>query len=146
MSDLRSIAEKIRKCTRCPLWKHRLQALPGEGKINSKYLIVLESPSEIADRKGNLWDGREGRKLQEILSSKKINKDQVFLSSLVKCSSNGSPVDIREIEECHNYLLEQINVLKKVKQIFIISSKGTLPVIDGATYLKEISELKEKLE
>ncbi|MAG60339.1 hypothetical protein CL619_00990 [archaeon] len=146
MSTLLTIAEQVRKCTRCPLWKHRLQALPGEGKQNVKLLIVLESPDEIADRKGNLWDGKVGRQLLQLLKEKKITKDQVFLTSLVKCSPKGSPVDIREIEECHEYMKKQIDCLNSLEHIFVISKKKTLPVIDKATYLKEISELKEELK
>ncbi len=145
MATLSTIAEKVRKCTRCPLWKHRLQALPGEGKTNAQYIFIIESPDEIADRKGTLWDGKEGKQLSQILVSKKIPLDQVFLTSLVKCSSKGSPVDINEIEECNLYLTEQIASLDHAKKVFLISSRKNLPEIELVHQIKSISELKEKL-
>lgn len=126
MSDLRTIENKIRKCTRCPLWKYRLQALAGSGTVNAKIVVIIESPSEVADRKGDLWEGEEGRELLKILSRLNIKQTDVFLTSLVKCPSGGSLIDKSEIEECSSYLEEQLNCLKKIEKIILVSGRKKL--------------------
>ena len=145
MATLHSIAEKVRKCTRCPLWKHRLQALPGIGNVTAKYMIVLLSPDELADRKGNLLEGKEGRALLQLLNSLNIGVEEVFLTSLVKCGSSGSPVDTREIEECHSYLEEQVKCLKNLRKIIVVSKRPHLKLLLGAVQVESILDLEPVL-
>ena len=144
MATLSQIAERIRKCTRCPLWKHRLQALPGEGQENAKYVIILESPDEIADRKGDLWETKEAKKLAAILKEKNIAKEDVFLTSLVKCSPCGSPVDTREIEECHSYLQDQLHTVSS-KKIYCVGERS-VPQNASVIQLSSVGQLQSELE
>lgn len=144
MATLSSIAEQVRKCTRCPLWKHRLQPLPGQGKKNATSVFILESPDEIADRKGDLWESKEAKQLLSILKEKKIQKKDVFLTTLVKCSSQGSLVDTREIEECHSYLQAQLNVMD-TKKVFLISKRKNVPEHSLVKRVSQMNELKKEL-
>ncbi len=146
MATLLTIAERVRKCTRCPLWKHRLQALPGSGKVSSRYVIILESPDDIADRKGDLWEGKAGRALLSTLHSLKVDRKDVFLTSLVKCSSAGSPVDKREIEECHAYLEEQLSCLVDARKIIVVSRRSNLVLAKNAIKVANISEIETVLK
>ena len=50
MSTLFSIAENIRKCTSCPLYKNATLAIPGDGPKDAKIMVVGEAPGEQEDR------------------------------------------------------------------------------------------------
>ena len=141
MSSLFQIADSIRKCTRCPLWKHRLQPLAGVGNVNAKLMIVIESPDEVADRLGNLWASKTAKLLKVVLQNKNILFSDIFLTSLVKCSSGGSPIDLHEVEECSIFLTEQIKQFKSLEHIFVISQNKKLIIPKNAKQFSNVDEL-----
>ena len=140
--NLNKIGEQVRRCTRCILWKHRLQALPGSGDQGAKYLVVLESPDEHADRLGEIWEGLSGKKLKKLMKEQNVNIDDVFLTTLVKCSPHGSEVDDLEIEECGSYLKDQIKQLEHVKKIFVVSDKESLNLPKKAELVSSVKKIK----
>src|SRR6058998_102581 len=51
-SRLEQLADRIRVCIECPLCKSRTNAVPGEGKLNAKVMVIGEGPGKQEDALG----------------------------------------------------------------------------------------------
>jgi len=83
--EVERIAEKIRKCTLCRLWKTRNKAVPGEGPSNAKIMFIGQAPGREEDKTGRPFVGRAGKFLNELLENAGMNRKKVFITSVVKC-------------------------------------------------------------
>lgn len=95
--ELFKIAEGIRRCTACPLWKKRTLAVPGEGNPEAELFFVGEAPGREEDRQGIPFVGPSGKFLDEMLKIVGINRKEVFITGCVKCR----PVLIDEPKYTH---------------------------------------------
>lgn len=114
MSTLNSIAREIKACTQCPLQKNRRQAVPGEGSSQAQILFLGEGPGQNEDQEGRPFVGEAGRFLDELLSSIKVKRQDVFITNVVKCRppNNREPLE-EEARICTGlYLFEQIKLIK----------------------------------
>jgi len=129
MDSLYDLAEGIRKCTACPLWKGRLLAVPGEGPINPRMMIVGEAPGAEEDRQGIPFVGRSGKFLTQMLSEIGIDRKDVFITGSVKCHplQNRTPKSL-ELSTCKTLWLD--------KQVQVIEPE--LIVILGGVALKSL--------
>ncbi|PIN74842.1 uracil-DNA glycosylase [Candidatus Woesearchaeota archaeon CG10_big_fil_rev_8_21_14_0_10_36_11] len=121
MTNLFSLAEQIRKCTACPLWKKRTLTVPGEGPENADILFVGEAPGVEEDRKGLPFVGKSGTFLDEMIQIIGITKKDVFITNCVKCRppNNRKPTG-KELETCTKLWLEKQIVSIKPKVIVIL--------------------------
>jgi DNA polymerase len=108
-----SIARDVTSCTECPLHKTRKNAVPGSGSQNAKLMLVGEAPGREEDEDGLPFVGRAGRILDEALHDAGLDRDKVFITSILKCRppKNRNPKK-KEIEACRQYLLTQIECIK----------------------------------
>ena len=83
--DLGEISDRVLTCTRCRLSENRTNAVPGEGKDDANLLFVGEGPGRQEDEQGRPFVGRAGNKLTEILGSVSLDRDQVYITNVVKC-------------------------------------------------------------
>ena len=81
MATLFSLAEEIRKCTACPLWKSTTLAVPGEGSKDAKVMMVGEAPGEEEDRQGLPFVGRSGKLLDKMLEAAGLDRKRVFITN-----------------------------------------------------------------
>ena len=110
---LEEIEEEIRNCRKCPLWKERNNAVPGEGNKNAKIMMVGEAPGRVEDEKGKPFVGKAGHLLTEILRKNGIKREDVYITNVVKCRPPGNRNPRREeIEKCLPYLERQIDEIK----------------------------------
>ena len=111
--SLEIIAEKIRKCDLCPLALNRTQAVPGSGSINTDLMFIGEGPGAKEDQAGIPFCGAAGKVLSEMLEMIGYNRDEVFITNVVKCRppNNRDPLP-EEKEKCRPYLDEQISLIK----------------------------------
>ncbi|MEK6939228.1 MAG: uracil-DNA glycosylase [Nanoarchaeota archaeon] len=84
MPTLFSLAEDIRKCTACPLWKGTTLAVPGEGPRDAKIMVIGEAPGEEEDRQGQPFVGRSGKFLDKMLKVAGLDRTTVFITNTVK--------------------------------------------------------------
>jgi DNA polymerase len=82
---LTAIAEKVMKCTQCNLHRGRLKAVPGEGPETARIMLVGEAPGREEDLQGRPFVGRSGKILTRVLSRAGLKRDEVFITSVVKC-------------------------------------------------------------
>src|SRR3989338_3951753 len=108
MKTLYSLAEGIRHCTACPLWKSRTLAVPGEGPSNAKIMFLGEAPGAEEDRQGLPFVGRSGKFLDELFTTVGITRKEVFITGAVKChpEKNRTPTS-HEVYTCKSLWLDQ---------------------------------------
>jgi uracil-DNA glycosylase family 4 len=119
-TSLRDLHEKILTCTLCPLSGGRHKAVPGEGSVNVKTMFIGEGPGRQEDLEGRPFVGRAGKFLEECLQSIGLQREQVFITNIVKCRPTekaGNWVKDRkptteEIAACKPYLDQQIELLR----------------------------------
>jgi DNA polymerase len=109
---LEAIATEVRDCTRCRLHEGRTKAVPGEGDPDTEVVFVGEGPGMNEDREGRPFVGRAGGLLVQLLGSIGWQRDDVFITNVVKCR----PPDNRdpqpdEIAACAPYLRRQLEAL-----------------------------------
>lgn len=110
---LEELAARIRVCTKCPLHESRTLAVPGEGKPSARLMIIGEAPGKDEDESGRPFVGAAGRFLNQVLEGTGLNRDDFFITNIVKCRppKNRTPRKL-EVDTCvSNYLLEQIELI-----------------------------------
>ncbi|WP_273841416.1 uracil-DNA glycosylase [Rubrobacter calidifluminis] len=98
-------------CTRCALSQSRTRVVFGEGPLNAELFIVGEAPGFNEDSEGRPFQGASGMLLDRLLASVGMRRDQVYLTTLVKCRPPGTPPRSprpSEVSRCRPYLMVQI--------------------------------------
>jgi DNA polymerase len=84
ITSLRELAKAENECTRCPLYKHATQAVPGEGRKGAHLMLVGEQPGDKEDLAGRPFVGPAGRVLDQALEAAGIPRAEVFVTNAVK--------------------------------------------------------------
>jgi DNA polymerase len=111
--DLGGLAEAVHACTACGLHRSRTHAVPGEGPLDAKLVVVGEGPGAQEDESGRPFVGRAGQLLTDILGAIGFARDEVFICNVVKCRppENRTP-NPTEIEACIPFLHRQLAILQ----------------------------------
>lgn len=119
---IEKLNQEIRNCKKCPLWKTRKNAVPGEGPINAKIMFVGLAPGREEDLQGLPFVGRAGQFLNQLLKIARIDRKKIFITSPLKClptpPPNRKPTK-KEIEACLPYLKKQIEIINPQKFILL---------------------------
>ncbi|MEL7627337.1 MAG: uracil-DNA glycosylase [Anaerolineaceae bacterium] len=109
---LQEIRQEIINCQLCQLAKGRLNAVPGEGPSRVDIMFIGEAPGFHENKQGKPFVGQAGQFLDELLEAAGVNRDQVFITNVVKCRppNNRDPLP-EELTACQRYLDEQIELL-----------------------------------
>ncbi|HXT35944.1 MAG TPA: uracil-DNA glycosylase [Chloroflexota bacterium] len=112
LDELAVLQVEVRACVRCDLSGTRISAVPGEGPLDAEVLLVGEAPGRHEDVSGRPFVGASGRFLDELLASIGLTREQVFITSVVKCRppSNRDPAP-GELAACAPYLERQLGLL-----------------------------------
>lgn len=112
-NELDTLNEKIRRCTRCRLYKHRQNAVPGEGPQNASFLFIGEAPGKQEDTTGRPFVGRAGRLLDSLFVKVGIDRKSVFITSVIKCHPPGNRLPkTDELETCiQSWMGKQIELI-----------------------------------
>ncbi len=109
---LEAIAAEVRVCTRCRLSEGRTKAVPGEGSPDTEVVFVGEGPGQNEDQQGRPFVGAAGGLLTELIGSIGWQRDQVFITNVVKCRPPGNrDPEPDEMAACAPYLRRQLEVL-----------------------------------
>src|SRR3954452_21934968 len=81
---LTALAAAEAACTRCPLYQFATQAVPGEGRVRSRLMLVGEQPGDKEDLAGKPFIGPAGRILDEALTEAGIARRDAFVTNAVK--------------------------------------------------------------
>jgi len=138
---MEKIASEVRVCVKCPLWKGRRKAVPGEGSIEASVVFVGEAPGYWEDMKGLPFVGAAGKVLDAFLNKISLLRSRVFITNVVKCRppENRDPRP-DEIKTCTSlYLDRQISVIKP-KIIVTLGRHSTACILSKAGFETETIE------
>lgn len=129
--------EEIRICTRCRLSKHRQNAVPGEGPSDAKLVFIGEAPGNQEDKTGRPFVGRAGRLLDSLFAEINIDRNTVFITSVIKCH----PPDNRlpksdELDICvRSWMEKQIELIDP--EVIVLLGRVALKSMVNKTQVKE---------
>jgi len=108
-----ALQAEVAQCTKCGLCETRTHAVFGSGNKNADWMFIGEAPGQSEDLQGLPFVGKAGQLLTEMLRAIGLDREQVFITNIVKCRppANRDPKPI-EIETCKPYLLRQIALVK----------------------------------
>ena len=132
---LDAVAKEVVVCVKCPLWKNRKKAVPGEGNPESPIMFIGEAPGQSEDIEGKPFVGAAGKFLETLLSEIGLSRDEVFIGNIVKCRPprNREPMP-SEIQTCTPYLDRQIRIIKP-KFIVTLGNHSTAYIFSKANLL-----------
>src|SRR5262245_65445945 len=79
--SLPELAKAENECTRCPLYKHATQAVPGEGRRSAPVMLVGEQTGDKEDLAGKPFVGPAGRVLDRALADAGIPRSEVLVTN-----------------------------------------------------------------
>jgi uracil-DNA glycosylase family 4 len=142
--SLEKIASEVIGCPLCKLSRSRINAVPGEGQLSSKIILIGEAPGKNEDEQGKPFVGAAGRVLNQALEKADIKRDEVFITNVVKCRPPGNRVpenDERSI--CSQYLYREISLIAP-KIICILGSTAYSSILGGKSITKNRGKIVER--
>jgi uracil-DNA glycosylase len=111
----REVGTQVTACTLCRLCESRTHAVFGSGTRHTRLFIIGEGPGEQEDRQAEAFVGLAGQLLTKILRAIGFERDQVFITNVVKCRPprNRTPLP-DEIAACAPYLQAQLEMVRPV--------------------------------
>jgi uracil-DNA glycosylase len=135
ISSLRELAEAENECTRCPLYKHATQAVPGEGRKGAHLMLVGEQPGDKEDLAGKPFVGPAGRVLDQALEAAGIPRTEVFVTNAVKHFKHELRGKRRLHKRPNAYEIERCKVWLDIERRIV---KPTAIVALGATAARSL--------
>jgi uracil-DNA glycosylase family 4 len=106
---LAEIAAEVKVCPKCELARTRTVAVPGEGNPEAQIMLIGEGPGWHEDQQGRPFVGAAGKFLNELLALAGLQREDVFITNVVKCRPPGNRDPMSdEIAACAPYLERQI--------------------------------------
>lgn len=150
---LNQLYEPYKKCIACPLGTlGRTNIVFGEGNPDAKLMFIGEGPGREEDAQGRPFVGRSGKLLNHTLETLGINRQEIFITNIVKCRPPGNrkPTPI-ESKTCKTLLLlNQIKIIRPQaictlgsaaiqglleKEVKITKMRGTKMIVDSITVI-----------
>jgi uracil-DNA glycosylase len=152
---LNELNEQIRNCRKCRLWQCARNAVPGEGPATAKVMLVGQNPGAEEDKTGRPFVGRAGKFLNKILIETGINREEAFVTNVVKhvTPNNRKPFP-DEVEACLPYLITQIKEIKPKIVVLMGAVAWQTPRLEGVEYVEtyhpsaamRFSKIRKKFE
>ena len=136
---LTDLEERIKKCQKCRLWKTALNAVPGEGPIAAKVMLVGQNPGAEEDKTGRPFVGRSGKFLNKVLAENGIERGDLFVTNIVKHATpnNRKPLP-DEVATCLPYLECQIYSMKPEIVVLMGAVAWQTPRTEGVKYVETV--------
>jgi DNA polymerase len=83
-SSLDELRSAEANCTRCPLYQHATQVVPGEGPLDARIMFVGEQPGNDEDLRGRPFVGPAGRILHRATADAGLDRAEIFVTNAVK--------------------------------------------------------------
>jgi DNA polymerase len=110
---LEEIRENMGDCHRCPLSETRTNIVFGEGDPNADIVFIGEGPGHDEDVQGLPFVGRAGKLLTKIINAMGLNREDVYITNIIKCRppGNRNPMS-EEIAACFPFLERQLEAIR----------------------------------
>jgi len=144
MDTLTEIRERIENCTDCVLHHSRVKAVPGEGPENAEIMFIGEGPGFHENQQGKPFVGQAGKFLDELLEKAGLNRNDVFITNVVKCRPPGNrDPQPEELEACAKYLDRQIELINP--KIIVTLGRFSMAKFFGAVKISQIHGRSRKI-
>lgn len=114
MEELSKLAESSIGCMLCPLAEQgRTQVVFGHGNPHADIMFIGEGPGAKEDEQGVPFVGAAGKLLTQLLETIGLEREDVYITNIVKCRPPGNrDPKPEEIEICTNrYLFSQMDLI-----------------------------------
>lgn len=109
----------------------------GEGPLDAEIMLVGQNPGAEEDKQGRPFVGRSGKYLNQVLAKNNINRETLFITSVVKCKTPGNRKPTKkEIEDCLPLLIEQIKSIKPKLIVLMGEVAWQTPRLEGIQYVE----------
>lgn len=109
---LQDVENEIGDCHRCTLHKTRRSIVFGQGPAAVRLMIVTDAPAFEDDRQRAPVQGAPGELLDKMLAAIGLARNEVYITSLVKCYPGKSRTPgPGEIATCLPFLFRQIEII-----------------------------------
>lgn len=144
--EYRALIEEILHCRRCGLWETRTNAVPGEGPIDAKVMLIGEAPGRHEDAQGRPFVGAAGKLLTELLEMIGLRRSDVYITNLLKCRPPGNRDPLPdEVEACSPYLDRQVELIRP-RVIVTLGRHSTKYVLErGGLRVRGISQVRGRV-
>ena len=111
--EMKNIADLVKNCKKCDLWKTRTKPVIGEGSEDANIILIGEAPGYNEDRQGLPFVGKAGGILDQSLDSIGLQRQDVYIANILKCRppKNRNPLK-SEVDLCTGYLNKQIELIQ----------------------------------
>ena len=111
--EMKNIADLVKNCKKCNLWKTRNKPVIGDGSEDADIMFIGEAPGYNEDRQGLPFVGKAGGVLDQLLESVGLQRQDVYIANILKCRppKNRNPFE-SEIVTCTRYLNKQIEIIQ----------------------------------
>lgn len=142
LRSARAFTTAVSSCHRCPLADDRLQVVPGSGADDADVLLLGLAPGRQEDVQGRPFVGAAGNVIDNALAAAGATRDDVHLTTLVKCHPTGdrAPTPL-ELEACFPWLVEQVAMLRP-KVIVSLGEFPTAALLRRRVPLSRVAGLK----
>lgn len=104
---------EVAACTKCDLCQTRTQTVFGTGNKQADWMVIGEAPGQHEDEQGKPFVGKAGQLLTEMLRAVGLERDEVFITNILKCRPPGNrDPKPDEAESCSGYLRRQRELIK----------------------------------
>ena len=140
---MREIRDEVINLKSSPLYKYRTQnkyyPVIGEGSHNSSIMFIGEAPGKNEAETGKPFCGASGRVLDELLESIGINREDVYVTNIVKDRPPGNRDPLpQEIDLYAPFLDKQVEII----QPKVLATLGRFSM----QYIMKRMGLEDKLE
>ena len=84
LADIGIVEEAAQGCRACDLWARATRTVFGEGPVPAPLMLVGEQPGDREDREGQPFVGPAGAVLERALEAAGIDREQAFVTNVVK--------------------------------------------------------------
>jgi DNA polymerase len=116
-AQLEAIAEEVRALEASPLYDYRKEngyrPVIGEGDPDAEIMFIGEAPGQEEATTGRPFVGRAGRVLDALLASIDVDREDVYITNVIKDRPPGNrDPRVGEIELYAPFLLRQIEIIQ----------------------------------
>ncbi len=109
----KELEDRVSACTCCGLHKTRRKTVFGEGDRKAKVMFIGDAPGLEEDALGKPYAGKESPLLTGMLKAIGFQRDQVFISNILKCRPpQQRDSQAEEVRHCLPYLQRQIALVE----------------------------------
>ncbi len=122
--------KEVQRCHRCGLCKGRRTVVFGEGNPDADLVFIGEGPGEEEDKQGRPFVGRAGALLTKMILAMGLEREDVYITNVVKCRPPGNRTPtVEEVEACREHLEGQLRIIQP-KVIVALGNPATKALLN----------------